>query len=309
MIKDFQEGTKINQSFLVVNMSKALASNSDPYLNLTLQDKSGVIEARKWSCSKQDEEIFTAGSIVQVQGDILCYKGEMQIKVISGTALDINSIDLYDYLSEPPVSKQELQNTFTKYLGEIKNKDIKDVVSTIFQTKFLQFCIYPAASKNHHEYVSGLLHHTVTMLKLADSVCNIYQDVNKDYLYAGIMLHDVGKIEELSGPALPRYTDKGKLIGHISLEAAEISEVCNKLSTPEEIKMVLTHLILSHHGNKEFGSPVEPMTKEAEILHHIDDLDAKLNMIDKALKEVEEGEFTQRVNALDSRSFYKCKKI
>ena len=146
------------------------------------------------------------------------------------------------------------------------------------------------------------------MLDLASAIQNIYSDVDRDLLLTGVILHDVGKTIELSGPVATKYTLEGKLIGHISLMVSEIRLVAELHNIHSEVPILLEHMILSHHGEQEFGSPVPPLTKEAFVLHAVDDLDAKMVMINKALDSVEPGEFSTRVMSLDGRAFYKQKK-
>lgn len=308
MIKDFEQGYKVDDSFLVVQSLKGVTNASEAYLNLILQDKTGTIEAKKWNATIKDDDIFQPGNIVHITGDVILYKNKEQIKIASATLIqDYEVDDLYDYLTDAPVSKDELLNKITSYISEITNDDIRKVINEVFKDCLRAFSIYPAASKNHHEYVSGLMHHTATMLDVAKALTGIYPNIDKNYLYAGILLHDVGKIDELSGPAIPKYTTKGKLLGHISIMQAKVYEICKKLNVDEEISTVLQHLILSHHGQKEFGSPVAPSTREAELIHEIDNLDSKMNMIEKALSEIEVEEFTNAVRPLENRVLYKPK--
>ena len=164
--------------------------------------------------------------------------------------------------------------------------------------------VYPAASKNHHEYMSGLLYHTVSMLKLAQAICDLYPSLNRDLLFGGVILHDVGKTSELSGPVATKYTTEGKLLGHISIIQAQIKIVANKYQINNDIPMLLQHLVLSHHGKYEFGSPVLPLIREAEILTYIDNIDARMNIMDKALEGVLQGEFTPRIFPLEDRALY-----
>ena len=176
-----------------------------------------------------------------------------------------------------------------------------------FEENIEKLSYYPAASKNHHEYVSGLAYHTYGMLKVAESFCTLYPTLNKDLLYSGITLHDLGKTIELSGPVVPEYTLEGKLLGHISISNAMIKETADKLHIEGEEVTLLQHMILAHHGKNEYGSPVLPQIKEAEILYLIDNIDARMAMMDKALETVEYGKFTKRVFSLENRALYKPK--
>ena len=167
--------------------------------------------------------------------------------------------------------------------------------------------VFPAATKNHHDYASGLLDHVVSMLRLGKAICELYPTLNRDLIFAGIILHDIGKVIELSGPVATAYTVEGNLLGHITIMVNEIGQAARELNIDGEEVMVLQHIVLSHHGKEEWGSPKKPMIQEAEIIHYIDNIDAKMNMLNRALEKTPEGEFTERVFALDNRSFYKPK--
>ena len=153
--------------------------------------------------------------------------------------------------------------------------------------------------------MSGLAYHVVSMLDLAKAIAMLYPSLNKDLLYAGVILHDLGKVMELSGPVSTVYTVEGNLLGHITIMITEIGKAADELDIKAEEIMILQHLVLSHHGKAEWGSPKPPLVREAEVLHYIDNIDAKINMMDRALEKVNPGEFTERVFALDNRSFYK----
>ena len=304
LIKDFEENEKINQDFLVNNVTKGITTKGSNYLNIVLQDASGTIEAKKWEVEPNDEAIIKIGSIIKVEGDILIYKSGIQLRINKVSAVSDNELDVSQFVASAPVNRSDLQKVLFEYIEKINDKEIKRVVEEIVKNHYISLSTYPAAVKNHHEYASGLLYHTTTMLKTAEALSKIYS-VNVSILYAGIILHDVGKTIELSGPILPKYTTAGKLLGHISIINAEVSKICEQLGINDETCVLLQHMVLSHHGQFDFGSPVLPMTKEAELLHFIDDIDSRMNAIDKALALIEEGEFTPRQFALEDRNFYK----
>ena len=166
---------------------------------------------------------------------------------------------------------------------------------------------YPAAVSIHHEYSSGLLMHSLSMADLAAFLCPIY-DCDYDILITGCLLHDMGKIIELEGPIVYKYSLEGKLLGHISIMCAEISKAADELKITSEVPLLLEHMILAHHGQPEFGSPVMPLTKEALLLSLIDNLDSKMVVVNKAIADIEPGNFSNKVFPLDNRSFYKPKK-
>src|SRR5690625_729082 len=168
-----------------------------------------------------------------------------------------------------------------------------------------EFLTFPAAMTNHHDFVSGLAYHVHYMLRTAEALCDIYPSLNRSLLYSGIILHDIGKVKELSGPIGTTYTTEGNLIGHIVIAVEEISMIAAELEIEGEEVLLLKHLILSHHGKLEYGSPKVPMLKEAEILHFIDNIDARMMMMDKHLDNTDKGKFTDRIFPLENRNLYK----
>ncbi len=303
LIKDFQEKDRIKQNLLLKDLSQGITNKGKDYYNLVFQDTSGTVDGKKWEIKEGDELIFQVGKVLLITADVISYNNKTQLKVASGEIAQEQ--DLEEFVASAPVKMSELQDDLNLFVEKIKNKEMKLIVDEIMKNNFLSFSIYPAASKNHHEYRSGLIHHTVSMLKMAESLCELYPTLDKDLLYSGVILHDVGKTKELSDSITPQYTTEGKLLGHISICQAQIKAAADKLLIYGETPTLLQHMVLSHHGKLEFGSPILPLLKEAEILSFIDNIDARMNALDKALDEVEEGEFTPRVFALENRSFYK----
>lgn len=307
MIKNLKENERVEGSFLVTAATKGTTTAGSPYFNLTFQDNSGQIDARKWEVLENDNHIFVVGQVVKLEADVIRYKNSLQLKVLKGEAVKEEDIILTNFIPSAPVPQNVLSKRLLSFLNEIEDQEIKKVVEEVLRKDYNKILVYPAASKLHHEYASGLLHHIVTMLEVMSSLSKIYPSLNKDYLYAGTILHDIGKLTELNGPVVFKYTTRGKLLGHISIMAASLQEICKLLNISEEKCTILQHLVLSHHGQLEFGSPVMPLLKEAEVLSFVDNLDARIVMINKALSETEPGEFTNRIPSLEGRSFYKPK--
>ena len=306
-INEFKEGERVTLELLVNNVSKGVSNAGAPYVSITLQDKTGVIEAKKWDVSEEEIKICQIGTVVSVTGDIIEYRGTLQMKVLSLASIKQSKVDYTRFCIPSPIPQQDLINKLNSYINSIKNESAQKIVKYIINNHYNEFISYPAASRNHHEFASGLLYHTTSMCDIAELLSSYYDNVNRDLLISGIILHDVGKTIELSGPIATKYTLEGKLIGHISIMVSEIREAGERLNINDEVAILLQHMILSHHGEKEFGSPVPPLTREAFLLHVIDDLDAKMIIIDKALDSVQPGEFTQRIMAMDGRAFYKTK--
>ncbi|WP_352392339.1 3'-5' exoribonuclease YhaM, partial [Streptomyces sp. NPDC097941] len=245
-------------------------------------------------------------TIVKINGDIQNYRGRMQLRIRQIKLVSQEeSVRLSDFIETAPLESEEMQAKINQYIFDMKNPNIQRITRHLVKKHQKAFFEYPAATKNHHEFVSGLAYHVVSMLDLAKAIAGLYPSLDTDLLYGGIILHDLGKVQELSGPISTTYTVEGNLLGHITIMVNEIGKAADELGIKGEEVMILQHLVLSHHGKAEWGSPKAPLIKEAEILHYIDNLDAKMNMLDRALERVKPGEFSERIFPLENRSFYK----
>ncbi|MFE4703688.1 3'-5' exoribonuclease YhaM [Peribacillus simplex] len=299
-------GEVVDIYMYIKTSTKAVASNGKPFLTLILCDKTGEIEAKLWDVSEADEKTYSAEATVKVQGEVQNYRGRSQLKIRNiRITSDTDGVTKADLIQTAPISQEEMMETITQFIFEMRNPNIQRVTRHLIKKYQNEFLTFPAATKNHHEYMSGLAYHVVSMLGLAKAISTLYPSLDKDLLYAGVILHDLGKVHELSGPVSTVYTVEGNLLGHITIMVNEVGKAAEELGIEAEEIMILKHLILSHHGKAEWGSPKPPMVREAEVLHYIDNMDAKINMMDRALEKVKPGEFTERVFALDNRSFYK----
>ncbi len=303
------KGLQANSSFtmlyaLIQSVERKHTTDGKQFLDFMLQDMSGSINAKLWGASDADVLKFSNGQVVTVSGDVTVYRKENQIRI---KAIDLHpTMDVEHFLPSAPVEKNVLKDTIQQYALQIENNIVSQIVFKILDKYDEEFFVYPAASKNHHEYVNGLAHHVSSMLELSEFVVSKYPFVNKDLLYAGVILHDFGKIIELSGVVSTEYTTVGKLLGHISIACNEVYKVaCDLGFEDSEEVLLIQHMILAHHGKLEFGSPKLPVTVEAEVLCILDNLDARLNMMDKSLADIPSGEFTPRIFSLESRKFYK----
>ncbi|MDE0583511.1 MULTISPECIES: 3'-5' exoribonuclease YhaM [Planococcus] len=301
-------GETVDDFLLIKQSVKGVTTTGNPFMSLVLQDKSGDIEAKLWDTKDEHERMYAAETIVRVGGEIHNYRGKNQLRIKSiRPAKPEENLTIAEFLPSAAQSTDELHEEVTKFLFEMENPQIQRITRHILKKYQQQFLTFPAATRNHHDYVSGLADHVVSMLKLGKAICEVYPSLDKDLLYSGIILHDIGKVFELSGPVATTYTVEGNLLGHISIMVTEIAKAAEELGIEGEEVMVLQHIVLSHHGKEEWGSPKKPMIKEAEILHYIDNIDAKMMMLDRVLGKTKEGEFSERVFALDNRSFYKPK--
>ncbi len=306
-IKDFQDGTRISGLYLVSNVSKGVSANNSAYLTVSFQDKTGSVDGKLWDADAADVALFTPGTIVNLEADVLSYRGALQLKILRASEALGVKIDPAQFTMAAPVPLPDMERQLEAVLASFEDGQIKLLTTTLIKTHYEAFITFPAAVRNHHEYASGLLYHTLSMIKLGEAILPHYPDIDRDLLLAGILLHDLGKTVELSGPIIPKYTTAGKLIGHITLMASEIVKLGAELGVDEEVTTLVAHMVVSHHGKQEFGSPVIPMTREALLLSMIDDMDAKLVMTEKALEGIEPGDFSERVFTLDNRSMYQPK--
>ncbi len=307
-VNEFKEGDKLELELLVTNVTKGVSNAGSPYLSITLQDRSGTIEGKKWDVSEADIAVVQTGLVIKIIADVIEYRQVLQLKILSVSEVDQKMVDFTRYSIPCPIDPHELERKLNNYIKDIKNDDCRAIVNEIVLNHYSEFISFPAATRNHHEFASGLMYHTVSMVEIALMLCTYYPSLDRDLLVSGAILHDIGKTSELSGPIATKYTLEGKLLGHITIMVSEIRMIAEKLNITGEIPLLLEHMVLSHHGEKEYGSPIVPLTREAVILHIIDDLDAKMMIIDKALDAVEPGEFSLRVQAMDGRTFYKPKK-
>ncbi len=305
-ITKLQVGEQVDQYLLIKQATKGVTTVGKPFMSLVLQDKSGDIEAKLWDTNEEHENMYRAEVIVRVGGEIHDYRGKNQLRIKQIRVVrPEEGIQINDLVPSSAIPKELLYEELTQFFFEIKNPNIARITRHLIKKHQPDLLVYPAASKNHHDYASGLLDHVVSMLRLGKAICTLYPTLNSDLMYAGIILHDIGKVIELTGPIATTYTVEGNLLGHITIMVNEIGQAAKELGIEGEEVMLLQHLVLSHHGKEEWGSPKKPMIQEAEILHYIDNIDAKMNMLTRALDKTKPGEFTERLFPLDNRSFYK----
>lgn len=306
MISEFADGMRVSGQFIVGSVSKGVNVSGLSYLNIELKDSTGSIPAKKWESNADDEALYLVGNVVYVEGEVLKYKESLQMKVLNAKAVSLDEVDVSKFVKAPPVPKEVLVQRFNEYVASIKNPDCKKLLDYFIKKFDPKLFDYPAGVSVHHEYGSGLMMHVTTMAKVAEALCPIY-DCDRDIVLTGVLIHDMGKTIEFEGPAVYRYSLEGRMLGHISIMVSEIRKASEELKITSEVPLLLEHMVLSHHGEPEFGSPVPPLTKEAMLLNMIDNLDSKMVIANKALETTKEGEFSQRIYPLDNRCLYKPK--
>lgn len=307
-LADLQDGDRVQLFALIKDALIRQTRKGDDYLALTFSDRSGELAGNFWDVDEQQEKSLQPGLVVYLEGTRSSYQGKAQVNIDSvRLATDDEPHRPEDYVASAPESEEQIKDELRPFLKAIDNPVWQKIVFYLIGQHGEDFFKSPAAKSNHHAFVGGLSYHTLSILRLAKAVCDLYPGINRSLLYSGTLLHDLGKTIELSGAISTQYTVTGKLIGHISLIDGEICAACGPLKLDQDDPQVvlLRHMVLSHHGLQEYGSPVRPQILEAEILHHLDELDASIMMMQSALAKTDPGEFTAKIFALDNRAFYK----
>ncbi|UJF15192.1 OB-fold nucleic acid binding domain-containing protein [Jeotgalibaca sp. MA1X17-3] len=293
---------------LIKSADVRLAKNNKPFIAFTFQDRSGQIDGKFWDAKEDEINRFQAGTVVKVSGKRELYQNNPQLRITKmRIAHENEAVAPEHFIERAPLRTEEMVEEINRVLFEITSAPINRIVRYILNKYQKAFFDFPAAKRHHHAFAGGLSYHTVSILRLAETIAKNYTGINHSLLYGGIILHDIGKTIELTGALSTEYTLKGNLIGHIVLVDEEITKACEALKIEEDTEdvILLKHVVLAHHGKLEFGSPVVPHLLEAEIIHHLDNLDASINMIDTAIQRTKPGEFSERVFGLGNRNFYK----
>ena len=301
-IADLQPGTSINTTFLVRAKERKTARNGSAYLDLEFQDSTGSVKAKLWDCDNA-ESTFEADDVVRVSGAVELYAGNLQLSLRKVAKVREAEVDLTDFL---PHGKQDHEKLFAQLLERIQQMPagpLQTLLLAIFNDPEIagKYKLAPAAMTYHHAFLGGLIEHVTSLVGLADRVADHYPFLDRELIIAGLLLHDLGKIEELNFTRAFNYSTRGRLVGHISMGVEMVRDKVREVQEfPPELWDRLEHIILSHHGRLEFGSPKEPMFMEALVVSYLDDLDSKLEaMLEQYEADRERpGEFTARSRPL-----------
>lgn len=294
---------------VIKQCDKKMAKNGNPYLDLVLSDKEGEIFAKLWDYNEVSHGKYEADMFIKVRGQISQYNGHDQLRIERiRPVIEEDSVDISDYVKSADYSGEDMFNHLVSLVSAFKDEDLKKIVSYLLNENKEKILYFPAAFRLHHAIRCGLLMHTTSIVKLCEGVCKVYPFVNRELLISGAILHDIAKTVEFdvgeTGIA-SGYTVEGNLIGHLVMGAMMVKEAANKLAVDSEKSMLLQHMIISHHGEPEFGAAVRPLFLEAELLSQLDSMDATVYEIMDAVSNVQQGEFTNRLWALEDRKFYR----
>ena len=296
-VRDLGDGRDVVACYLVHDKQRKETKAAKPYLHLVLGDRTGTIEAKVWDNAERFEPLFQADDVVGVRGRTTSYNGKVEIAVAALEAVEIGDDDLELFLPASPRDREEMGRELDLLVNTVSDPALKLLLLRCVGRKSAlgrQFRIHPAAKRNHHAYLGGLLEHSLSVAKAADRLCAHYQAqgarLDRDLLVAGALLHDIGKVRELSARRTFGYTDEGHLLGHIVIGIQIVAREAEAIPSigPEKL-LHLQHLVASHQGRHEWASPKVPQTLEALILHYADDLDSKMNPAIALLSQVDEG--------------------
>lgn len=279
-LKDIKQGEKISSSFLVAEKNMAFSLKGSPYLTVKLKDKTGEVDGKVWDNAVEFNQQFKKGDVIAIDGRVNTYKNTLQISIISIKKCDWKEVEPTDYLPGAEGDVNAMFDEILTHVEAVQNDALRNLLYAFFKDEKTArlFKRAPAAKGFHHTYLGGLLEHSLSVVRLLTKIAEHYPWLDKDLLITGGLLHDIGKIYEFSYDQLIEYSDEGRLIGHIVMGVEMIDDKIAAIpGFPPQLSLELRHIILSHHGEFEYGSPKRPKTMEALAVHYMDDLDAKLN--------------------------------
>ncbi|MDD2189837.1 MAG: HD domain-containing protein [Eubacteriales bacterium] len=303
---------EIQDFFMTKTIAIKMGSNKKQYLDMLLSDRTGELTAKKWDVA--DTELpslneISSGDIIKVKGTITEWNGMRQIRVLKlRKAVPEDQVDITDFIKAAPEKADDMFLYILEKADSMEDQELKRLCVRILDDNQEKLMYYPAAQKNHHAEMAGLLYHMKRMLMTAERICEVYQNLNRDLVMAGVIIHDIEKLNEIEADTLgisTGYSFEGQLLGHLVQGIKSIDRLTEELKIGREKAIMLEHMILSHHYEPEFGSPKKPLFPEAEILHYLDMIDARMYDMQEALEATSPGEFSDRVWTLDNRKLYK----
>lgn len=313
-VKDLKvdEINRIEDYYLVKNADIRDGNQGKRHLYLTLADATGDVQAVKWSLNADEVERYSrmkTGMIIRFAGRCKEFKGAKQIVLDNiGNLINPEKMERADYYKSAPEESEEMYDFIMDRIRMMEDEELKELCLSFYEENRERLMYYPAAMSNHHAEYGGLLYHVKRMMMMGERACEVYTNLNRDLLIAGVAIHDIEKLNEINSDefgVVPDYTLEGKMLGHLVMGVAAIHDRCEELGIDREKALMLEHMAISHHYEPEFGSPRKPLFPEAEMLHYLDMVDAKMFDMEDALANVEPGGFSEKVFTLDNRRLYK----
>jgi len=312
-INEINPGETIDDIYIAKDPILRSTTRGDLYIAMFLQDRTGQVNGRMWQATETIYKALPKPGFVHIQGRSELYQNNLQIIINNVSTVDGSNVSIDDFLAQTDKDTQQMFEDIKKIVSQVKNPQLKALVGAFLADAELmdKFRTAPAAIKMHHNYIGGLLEHTHNMLRVANAILPLYPNIQADMVLAGIFLHDIGKTEELSYDMAFSYTDSGQLIGHISKSLVMINQKADALRSKgtqidQTVLDAIGHIILSHHGQYDFGSPKLPATAEAFMVYYIDDLDAKMNQVTALIEsDMSDSNWTGWNNALQTKLYKK----
>lgn len=313
-VKDLRKDQEFTEFFMAKTAAIKVGSNGKQYLDIALCDKTGDISGKKWDVSDSEYPALAAikdKEIVKIKGIVVEWAGQLQIRVqrIRAAAPE-DGQQMREFVKAAPEDPEDMYSYIHGAAEAMTDKDLRALCVKVLDENREKLMYYPAAQKNHHAELGGLLYHTKRMLMTGERVCQVYTNLNRDLVAAGVILHDMEKLNEIESEEdgiATGYSFGGQMLGHIIQGVKTLDKLTTELGFTREKAIMLEHMILSHHYEPEFGSPKKPLFPEAEVLHYLDILDARMFDMQDALESTEPGSFSDRIWTLDNRKLYKPK--
>ena len=310
-VKDLKKEMEVIDFFMVKSVAVKTGSTGKSYLDVVLGDNTGEINGKKWDVGTSDH-LLKEKDIVKIIAVVTEFNSQLQLKIqrIRKAVPESNPddiMDMGDFVKAAPEDPEEMYDYIFRSCDSIKDEDYRKLCLRVLEDNREKLMYYPAASKNHHAELGGLLYHTKRMLMNGERVCQVYTNLNKDLVIAGVVLHDIQKIFEIDADTdgmASGYSFEGQMLGHIVMGVKYIDKLADETDLPYEKKIMMEHMVLSHHYEPEFGSPKKPLFPEAEVLHYLDILDARMYDMEEAVAHTEPGGFSDRIWTLDNRRIY-----
>ncbi len=311
-VEELRQGETFMDFFMVKMIGLKMGANRKMYLDLKLGDKTGEVNSKKWDIAEGETELLNdikEGDLVKVKASVTDWQNQTQLRVAKiRKAVETDGLQLVDFIKAAPEKPADMYDYIYNAASSMSDGELRKLAVKVLEENKEKLMYYPAATRNHHAEYAGLLWHMKRMLMTGVKVCEVYGELNRDLVITGVIVHDMQKINEIMSDrngVSPGYSFEGQMLGHIVMGVKYIDRLSEQLGISREKALMVEHMILSHHYEPEFGSPKKPLFPEAEVLHYLDIMDARMFDMFEALGGAKPGEFSERVWTLENRCLYK----